>query len=103
MSTKNRFTLDSALDDAIVQANERSDMEREKAEQDEYLRSLKLADRKIKKEKLSYIAQILTELRQLSLEVDEGMIAYLIEMAVLEVHAVQAQNDFSGELGKDAQ
>lgn len=41
-------------------------------------------DADLKTEKLTYICQMLNELRILSTTMDEPMIAYLIEMAILE-------------------
>lgn len=49
----------------------------------------------LKSEKLSYIFEMLTELHQLSATLDEPMVAYLIEMAVLETNTAINVLDFN--------
>lgn len=52
----------------------------------------------LKTEKLTYIHQMLGELRKLSLTLDEPMIAYLIEMALLETDTALNVGWFRDEL-----
>ena len=51
----------------------------------------------MKKEKLSYIHEMLVELRKLSLTLDEPMVAYLIEMALLETDTAINVGEFRDE------
>ena len=52
----------------------------------------------LKTEKLNYIHQMLMELRKLSLTMDEPMIAYLIEMALLETNTAINLGDLREEI-----
>ncbi|MGB7287408.1 MAG: hypothetical protein WBC71_10795 [Salaquimonas sp.] len=56
----------------------------------------------LKSEKLHYIHEMLLELRKLSLTIDEPMVAYLIEMAVVETDTAlnvgQFRDEFSNKI-----
>ena len=54
----------------------------------------------LKHEKLAYLAEMLGELRQLCMGMDERMIAYLMEMALIETNTALGQFDFESELGR---
>jgi hypothetical protein len=56
----------------------------------------------LKAEKLAYIFEMLEELRKLSNTLDEPMIAYLIEMALLETNTAINVGEFDLEMGKRA-
>lgn len=49
-------------------------------------------------DKLKYMADMLVELRKISEDLDEKMVSYLIEMAILELHTVRSLSQFSGEI-----
>ena len=51
----------------------------------------------MKREKLAYIHEMLNELRKLSIDVEETMVAYLIEMALLETDTAIKVGDFQDE------
>jgi len=55
--------------------------------------------RNLKPEKLAYIMEMLQELRKLSNTVEEPMIAYLIEMAILETNTAINVREFDLEMG----
>jgi hypothetical protein len=56
----------------------------------------------LKAEKLAYIHEMLGELRKLSNSVDEPMIAYLIEMALLETDTAINLRHFNLDMGPGA-
>lgn len=60
---------------------------------------LKIPD-SMRTEKLAYMAEMLVELHKLANAVDEKMVAYLIEMAILELHTVRSTSSFSGDLSE---
>lgn len=49
-------------------------------------------------DKLKYMADMLVELRKIAEDLDEKMVSYLIEMAILELHTVRSLSNFSGEI-----
>lgn len=51
-------------------------------------------------DKLKYMADMLVELRKIAEDLDEKMVSYLIEMAILELHTVRSLSNFSGEVSK---
>lgn len=55
----------------------------------------------LKIEKLTYISEMLTELRKLCAGMDERMIAYLIEMALIETNTALNVHTFRMELGTE--
>jgi hypothetical protein len=63
-------------------------------------RRLNVLDCDLRLEKLTYIHQMLGELRKLSVTLDAPMVAYLIEMALLEADTALNAGQFSMELGK---
>lgn len=58
-----------------------------------------LANDSLKMEKLTYIHQMLGELRKLSITLDEPMVAYLLEMALLEADTALNVGHFRMDLG----
>lgn len=60
----------------------------------------KLVDDKdlMRPDKLKYMADMLVELRKIAENLDEKMVSYLIEMAILELHTVRSLSKFSGEV-----
>ncbi len=54
----------------------------------------------LKSEKLNYILEMLSELRKLSATIDEPMVAYLIEMAILETNTAVSVINFGIEAGE---
>lgn len=53
---------------------------------------------KMRPEKLKYMADMLVELRKIAENLDEKMVSYLIEMAILELHTVRSLSNNSGEV-----
>lgn len=53
---------------------------------------------KMRPEKLKYMADMLVELRKIAENLDEKMVSYLIEMAILELHTVRSLSNTSGEV-----
>lgn len=52
----------------------------------------------LRPDKLKYMADMLVELRKIAENLDEKMVSYLIEMAILELHTVRSLSKFSGEI-----
>lgn len=48
-------------------------------------------------DKLKYVADMLVELRKISEDLEENMVSYLIEMAILELHTVRSLSQSSGD------
>ncbi len=53
----------------------------------------------LRKEKLSYIHEILLELRKLSASIEQPMVNYLLDMALLETDTAMNITNFENEFG----